>query len=239
MARVQPLYQKMLDDLIYRIESGIIPEGNKLPSESQLGDSYHVSRITVRRALAELEKKKYIFKKQGQGSFVRENDDEEGIGLKYLNIRKIIEDIGLDFRFRIVHFDLVVDGSLKKVRGIMNLNQDTYVYNIGIMYYADQKPCFYFESYLLFSRFQVIYLSEILNNDLFIFLKKKFGFNARFTTKTVSGVIDKKLQKLFDLSRGDPLVNVYLRGFEEIEGTDKITFYGHAVAVGDLIMYII
>lgn len=146
MARVQPLYQKMLDDLIYRIESGIIPEGNKLPSESQLGDSYHVSRITVRRALAELEKKKYIFKKQGQGSFVRENDDEEGIGLKYLNVRKIIEDIGLDFRFRIVHFDLVVDGSLKKVRGIMNLNQDTYVYNIGIMYYADQKPCFYFET---------------------------------------------------------------------------------------------
>lgn len=85
----------------------------------------------------------------------------------------------------------------------------------------------------------MIYLSEILNNDLFIFLKKKFGFNARFTTKTVSGVIDKKSQKLFDLSRGDPLVNVYLRGFEEIEGTDKITFYGHAVAVGDLIMYII
>ena len=239
MARVQPLYQKMLDDLIYQIESGMISEGNKLPSESQLCDLYHVSRITVRRALAELEKKKYIFKKQGQGSFVKENDDEDGIGLKYLNIRKIIEGIGLDFSFKVVHFSLVVDGSLKKIRGIMDLSQDTYVYNIGIMYYADQKPCFYFESYLLFNRFQKIYLSEILNNDLFAFLQKKFGFNARFTTKTVSGVIDKKSQKLFNLNRGDPLVNVYLRGFETNEETEKITFYGHGIAVGDLIMYII
>ncbi|WP_281165187.1 GntR family transcriptional regulator [Liquorilactobacillus sicerae] len=239
MARVQPLYQKMLDDLIYQIESGTIPEGNKLPSENQLCDLYHVSRITVRRALAELEKRKYIFKKQGQGSFVKTNDDEDGIGLKYLNIRKIIESMGLDFGFKVIHFDLIVDGSLKKIRGIMNLSQDTYIYNIGIMYYADQKPCFYFESYLLFNRFQKIYLSEILNNDLFAFLRKKFGFNARFTTKIVSGVIDKKSQKLFDLSRGDPLVNVYLRGFERNEGIEKISFYGHAIAVGDLIMYII
>lgn len=239
MARVQPLYQKMLDDLIYRIESGLISEGSKLPSESQLGDLYQVSRITVRRALAELEKKNYIFKKQGQGSFIRESNDEDDIGINYLNIRKIIKDSGQDYSFKILHFKLIVDGSLKKIREVMNINKDDYIYSIGVMYYADQKPCFYLECYLLFDRFQKIYLSEILNNDLLMFLRKKFEFKAQFSTKTVPSVIDKGNQKLFELNRGDPLVNVYIKGFEKKDKENRMAFYGHAVAVGDLIMYII
>ncbi|WP_236720544.1 GntR family transcriptional regulator [Lactiplantibacillus plantarum] len=59
-SKIVPLYQSMLNDLIRQIESGELVENAKLPSEQKLGEKYDVSRITVRRALAELENKDYM-----------------------------------------------------------------------------------------------------------------------------------------------------------------------------------
>ena len=42
-----------------------------LPSERELCEQYDVSRITVRRALAELEEAGTIYRVQGKGAFVR------------------------------------------------------------------------------------------------------------------------------------------------------------------------
>ncbi|MCG0891657.1 transcription regulator [Lactiplantibacillus plantarum] len=91
-SKIVPLYQSMLNDLIRQIESGELVENAKLPSEQKLGEKYDVSRITVRRALAELENKDYIYKKQGQGSFVKNKEDID-LGIHYLDVRKAIENM--------------------------------------------------------------------------------------------------------------------------------------------------
>lgn len=45
----------------------------KLPNEENIAKMYNVSRITVRKALEELEKENYIYKIQGSGSYVKNN----------------------------------------------------------------------------------------------------------------------------------------------------------------------
>lgn len=65
-----PLYQKMMQVLIHKIEIGALKENDKLPSEQELGNQFNISRITVRKALEELQNRNFIYKKQGQGSFV-------------------------------------------------------------------------------------------------------------------------------------------------------------------------
>lgn len=42
----------------------------RIPSETQLCDEYGVSRVTIRRALAELENEGYVTKKPGKGTFI-------------------------------------------------------------------------------------------------------------------------------------------------------------------------
>ncbi|MGQ5708884.1 GntR family transcriptional regulator [Lactobacillus sp. PSON] len=63
-------YEKVRDSLIKDIENGKYQEGKKLPTESELMQTYNVSRYTIRRAAGELENRHYIYRIQGGGMFV-------------------------------------------------------------------------------------------------------------------------------------------------------------------------
>ena len=65
-----PLYQQIYDDLKAAIKNGTYRQGDKIPSEAELSQSYEVSRITVRRAVEDLCFDGYLIKKQGRGTFV-------------------------------------------------------------------------------------------------------------------------------------------------------------------------
>ena len=65
-----PLYHQLMQRLSEDIERGIYPVGSRIPPEHQLEESYKVSRVTVRRALAELTAEGLLERKQGKGTFV-------------------------------------------------------------------------------------------------------------------------------------------------------------------------
>ena len=69
-----PLHRQLFLVLHDEIARGAIPAGNPLPTEQELCDQFGVSRITVRRALADLADQGYITRRQGVGSFVREHN---------------------------------------------------------------------------------------------------------------------------------------------------------------------
>ncbi|MFW5644970.1 MAG: GntR family transcriptional regulator [Bacteroidota bacterium] len=66
-----PQYQVLKNDLTNQILSGILTEGDILPSENDLAQKFHVTRSTVRKALDLLVNEGYIVKKQGKGSIVK------------------------------------------------------------------------------------------------------------------------------------------------------------------------
>jgi DNA-binding GntR family transcriptional regulator len=66
-----PLYVQLKHKLLKEIESNYKPK-DLLPAESQLLKLYKVSRITVRKAMEDLEREGIIVKKQGKGTFVKE-----------------------------------------------------------------------------------------------------------------------------------------------------------------------
>ncbi|MDD9147922.1 MULTISPECIES: GntR family transcriptional regulator [unclassified Sporolactobacillus] len=234
MANIVPLYQSMLNDLIRQIESGELPEDSKLPSEQKLGEIYHVSRITVRRALTELENKQYISKKQGQGSFVLRREDEN-LGVRYLNVRQIIEQTEAIAKMKLLSYQLLVNEELPDMREKLDLTSDDYMYAIENMFYADDHPVFHQKIYLPYERFPSIYHSELANNgDVIPFLIKKYNLDVQFFTHSKAGLISKKNRKLFNLNVGDPLVDVYTHGIEQ----RKVVYYSEATVVGNLIMYI-
>jgi len=63
-------YEKIITNIEKKIQSGIWSTGMLMPTESELCTLFEVSRITVRRALAELEKLGLVERIQGKGSFV-------------------------------------------------------------------------------------------------------------------------------------------------------------------------
>lgn len=65
-----PLYTQIKDALRARILDGTYPPHHQMPSESELGESFRASRITVRQALGDLQKEGLIFRIHGKGTFV-------------------------------------------------------------------------------------------------------------------------------------------------------------------------
>src|SRR5271170_3397701 len=70
-----PLHRQLFLVLHDEIDRGVIAAGEALPTEQTLCDQFGVSRITVRRALADLAERGYIERRQGVGSFVREHSE--------------------------------------------------------------------------------------------------------------------------------------------------------------------
>lgn len=65
-----PLYLQVKMTLKEEIENGKYPRGSLIPAEPQLEKIFHVSRITIRQAITELEAEGYVKKARGKGTTV-------------------------------------------------------------------------------------------------------------------------------------------------------------------------
>jgi GntR family transcriptional regulator len=64
------LHRQLFLVLRDQIGRGDYRAGEALPKEETLGETFHVSRITVRRALADLEAQGFVERRHGRGTFV-------------------------------------------------------------------------------------------------------------------------------------------------------------------------
>lgn len=65
------LSDQFYGQIVERIVSGVLKEGDKLPSENELSRAYSVSRPVVREALMRLKADGLVSTRQGIGSFIR------------------------------------------------------------------------------------------------------------------------------------------------------------------------
>ncbi len=70
--RALPAYLQIEEELAERIDAGELTPGARLPTERELSEQMAVSRMTVRQALARLEQRGLIIRRQGSGTFVAE-----------------------------------------------------------------------------------------------------------------------------------------------------------------------
>ena len=65
-----PLYRQLMQRIRADIASGVYAVHSRIPSEAELGETYQVSRVTVRKALAELTSEGLLHRMQGKGTYV-------------------------------------------------------------------------------------------------------------------------------------------------------------------------
>jgi len=70
-----PKYRQIADGLRFKIESGVYPPDQKLPTESDLTDEFGASRNTIRDAIKSLINLGLVETRPGQGTFVTKRPD--------------------------------------------------------------------------------------------------------------------------------------------------------------------
>ena len=64
-----PIYIQLKNIIKNAIINGEIGEDQMIPSETQMAETYNITRTTVRRALAELVNENLLRKEHGKGAF--------------------------------------------------------------------------------------------------------------------------------------------------------------------------
>lgn len=85
-----PMYRVIYDDIVAQIRSNVLEPAAQLPSENELTKRYNVSRMTVRQAMELLAADELITRRQGLGSFVREDTRR---GRRFNRLRSFSEEL--------------------------------------------------------------------------------------------------------------------------------------------------
>lgn len=68
-----PIYFQLMRHFKQLIEIGELAPGDRLPTESELCERHHISRAPVRRALTDLAREGFVYRRPGQGTFVTDS----------------------------------------------------------------------------------------------------------------------------------------------------------------------
>ncbi len=114
-----PKYRRVEEDLRYRVVSGVLKQGDQLPSESELCVQYDVSRITIRRAIQELAIEGYLYSVSGKGTFVAEWEAGAEVGPALKGFTNEMQELG--FRAITVGVELDVIEADRKLAAILDI----------------------------------------------------------------------------------------------------------------------
>lgn len=141
-----PLYLQIYEILKQKIEVEVYPYGELLPSELELEKYYHVSRITVRQAIAELEKEGYIKRARGKGTTVTYTSKINESLSEIRSFTKEMEERGLQPGTCFI--DITKIKASEDVANALNIDEQSDVYRLYRVRTADNEPIVIFETYL-------------------------------------------------------------------------------------------
>lgn len=142
-----PLYKQLKGKIITAIENGQLKPDERIPSERELCNTYNVSRITVRQAIAEAEKEGLVYKIHGKGTFVKQPKIEQGL-VKLTSFSKTLLAKGLKGSTKMIASDIVPVNF--QVANLLDINLSEQVVNIVLLGSANDEPMVYYDSYFTY-----------------------------------------------------------------------------------------
>ena len=214
-----PLYMRIKQVLKNRIENKEYELNMKLPPEKELVKEFGVSRPTVRRAISELVKERYVTRSQGKGTFVTWTEINPGIlGSLYTHSEKLL-----------YHHTNFISEVIKK--GVISANEqileklrllhDDKVFEIKRVRYLDKDPVIMTTSYLPYARVPNINSKGTNYESIHGLLTETFGYKIAKGIRTFEVGTAGKAAELLKIEEADPVLNVesitYLNTGEPIE----------------------
>lgn len=198
-----PKYKQIIREIIDKINSNNMSQGDKLPSIEVLMKEYSVGKNTVLRALNELESAAFIYQVPGSGNYVRKTKRAGYINITDASgLRNTLQNFDLNSTM----LDLKVIKPTKEVMTNLNIDEEEEVYYVKRLRAIEGRNLSIEESYYLKS--VVPYLNqEIVEDSIFNYLFDHLNVKAGFTDHFLRiKKLNKENADLLNLQPGDPSI---------------------------------
>ncbi|HEL1644143.1 TPA: GntR family transcriptional regulator [Streptococcus suis] len=218
----KPLYLQLVDELEVAIRERMAPN-DKLFSERELTQVYGVSRITVRLALQELEKRGLVYKKHGKGTYVSEISDTAVDLSQAYSFTEQMKKIGKVPRTSILSFKLVKASDY--IAQHLQLSQGEEVFEVERLRLADEVPMMLERTYVPASLFPALTAIRMREKPLYEIFLEDYGQTIRLAEEEfyASIALDNEA-KILGIPSNSPVLHLVRKTYNDKNRIIEFTF---------------
>ncbi|WMC93926.1 GntR family transcriptional regulator [Kineothrix sp. MB12-C1] len=200
-----PKYFVLKKELIQKIEEEEYGPSTLIPSERELMEQYQVSRITVRKAIDELVAGGYLYRIQGKGTYVK---NDEVYSQNLFAITSCTEDV---IRLgktpsKKVTVSEVIAADAKRAR-ILNVAANDKLLRLGRITMADGEPLNYTITYLPQKIFPGIEQYDFNEQPLYQLIQNQYHVKFAKSRRTLEAVLtDEEIAEYLDIDEQLPVI---------------------------------
>jgi GntR family transcriptional regulator len=204
-----PVYYQLQNELKKYIEDGVWAPGEPIPSSRNIAETYDVSMGTVQKAVANLEKEKYLYCVQGKGTFVGTTAiNKESI--RYTLLREDFEGNDLQFKIKLIGIDKV-DG-FQPANRFLKIAKNEALYRIRRVFVSSSGPIVYAISYLpcsMFEGFEAKAAKSLSRTTMYEAIEMEYGLPTVKNKELFSiALADEETAKVLQIQKGSPVLFV-------------------------------
>ncbi|MCI8661325.1 MAG: GntR family transcriptional regulator [Lachnospiraceae bacterium] len=198
-------YKQIENDLLQKINLGYYKKDDLIPTELELSNTYHVSRVTVRKATDNLVAKGLLSRVAGVGTFVC----HPAVTLNPSSVQgfsQVMAQQGITVRTELPSF--MLQNAPANIASILDIETGEPIYFIERIRYADEK-IFQFETTYMSSRLYPDISIQVLQESKYQYFEKIKGLKIAYSHHIVTPLHpSKRIADLFDIPLDTPILRV-------------------------------
>ncbi len=205
----QPRYVQIKNEILQRIQTGDLLPEDRIPSEHQLSKKFHVSRLTVQRAIRELVSEGLLRRAQGSGTFVTNFTHRFSL----IEVRDVVEEIrrlgGEPTTEVLLHRRFTPPEDIQK---LLEVDPETSVFHVALVQSMDGEPVAWEERFAVEDVYPDFLDQDFSKCSVFDYLASHSVLED--IENVVSAVLaDKRMAAMLEIDPDEPCVRVRRRNW--------------------------
>lgn len=206
-------YQQVYDELLSQIKNDWFLPGQKIPSENELAIRHNVSRVTIRKALKQLESEGLLDREKGKGTFVKRKLIEKKMG-RVVSFTESTIMLGNTPSSKCIFFEKQKSPLI--AQNYLNLDEKEETWVIKRIRYANGLTVLYEESYWVASVCGVL-TKDIAESSIISHLRSigvRLGYGKQ---EFIALSADEELSSVLGVNVGFPILRSTMSFFTKLD----------------------
>jgi GntR family transcriptional regulator len=213
-----PMHTQIREIIRGRILDGTYLAHSQMPSESQMIESFGVSRITIRQALGDLQKEGLIFKVPGKGSFVAKPKAFQNLS-RLQGFGEAMTPSGYETYSQVLSARQVA--ASQAVARQLHLPIGTAVFEIQRLRYLNREPISVDQSYFPVALGERLVQEDLATRDVFVILENDFGLHLTHADVQIEAIsADEFLARQLRIDEASPLLRIERLTYADAQPVD-------------------
>lgn len=205
-----PKYQVIANELLNKIQTGVYPQNEIIPTEIELANSYQVSRPTVRQAISQLVNQGYLERRRKRGTLVKKVKIEQEFTHLIESYSEEMSAKGIYPKTNLLYFG--EEKSSTEVSKSLSISEKSPVFKLVRLRYANNQPTVLVTTYVPKERAPELIDYDFAKDSLYSTLEKYNLKVTRVVRKLEVMEADETTANLLNIAVNKPIFYFHTQG---------------------------